>query len=121
MRCSCCRSRTPRAGARFTVAWRVHRSFDPHPVYPGMVPFGAFTVTDDRGRRYRLDFAGSDGPEWSGEVELRPGRPATCAGWTSRRRAARPSGSAWTRTPPARRRRGARGQPADASAPASSC
>ena len=63
------------AGARFAMACRVHSSFDPHPVYPGMVPFEAFTVTDDRGLRYHLDFAGSDGPEWSGEVELRPGPP----------------------------------------------
>ena len=63
------------AGARFALAWRVHSSFDAQPVYPGMVPFGAFTVTDDRGHRYHLDFAGSDGPEWSGEVGLRPGPP----------------------------------------------
>src|ERR1019366_8260352 len=57
------------------MACRVPSSFDPPPVYPGMVPFEAFTVTDDRGLRYHLDFAGSDGPERSGEVELRPGPP----------------------------------------------
>jgi hypothetical protein len=63
------------AAARFTMAWRAHSSFEPHPVYPGMVPFWAFTVTDDRGRRYRLELAGSDGPEWSGEVSLMPRPP----------------------------------------------
>jgi hypothetical protein len=63
------------SGARFAMAWRVHSSSGPDPVYPGMVPFGEFTVTDDRSRRYHLDFAGGDGPDWYGEVELRPEPP----------------------------------------------
>jgi hypothetical protein len=63
------------AGAWFTMAWRAHSSFEPHPVFPGMVPFWAFTVTDDRGRRYQLELAASDGPEWSGEVALSPRPP----------------------------------------------
>jgi hypothetical protein len=62
------------SGARFAVAWRVHSSFDPDRAYPGMVPFGDFAVTDDRGRRYHLDFAG-EGPDLYGEVELRPEPP----------------------------------------------
>jgi hypothetical protein len=63
------------SGARFAAAWRVHDSFDPDRVYPGMVPFGSFTVTDDRGHRYHLDFAGGDAPDWYGELELRPEPP----------------------------------------------
>ncbi len=63
------------AGAWFAVAWRAHGSFGAQPVHHGMLPFDTFTVTDDRGRRYQLDFAGSDGPDWSGDVSLRPEPP----------------------------------------------
>jgi hypothetical protein len=65
------------AGARFTMVWQTHRRYDPEhgPVHLGMLPFERFTVTDNRGGRYQLDFARSGGPEWAGDVSLRPEPP----------------------------------------------
>src|SRR4029077_17134321 len=45
-------------GARFIAAWQVHSpalevQLSHH--YPGLIPFDEFTVTDDRGARYKLD------------------------------------------------------------------
>ena len=65
------------AGARFTMVWQTHSRYDPErdPIHPGLLPFERFTVTDDRGGRYHLDLARSGGPEWAGDVSLRPEPP----------------------------------------------
>jgi len=65
------------AGAQFTMVWQTHSRYDPErdPIHPGLLPFERFTVTDDRGGRYQLDFARSGGPEWAGDVSLRPEPP----------------------------------------------
>jgi len=66
------------AGARFTMVWQTHSVHDPEygaPVHPGLLPFERFTVTDNRGGRYHLNFARSGGPEWAGDVSLRPEPP----------------------------------------------
>jgi hypothetical protein len=63
------------AGARFTAGWRTHvlRTGPPY--------FGVCTVTDDRGRRYQLDFAGHGGGYgWGGVLMLSPD-PAPDARW----------------------------------------
>ena len=64
------------SGARFTVVWRMR---DPHsPARPGharMPPFEKLSATDDRGGRYRLQFAGRDSPEWTGRLSLHPEPP----------------------------------------------
>jgi hypothetical protein len=63
------------AGARFTITWRTRspvgkgllgRGFE-SPVFPRL-----FTVCDDRGNSYRLDFSFTD---WAGEIRLRPDPP----------------------------------------------
>jgi hypothetical protein len=63
------------SGARFTVTWRTRS-----PVGQGMMGrgFGSpvfgrlFTVRDDRGNGYRMDFSFSD---WAGEIRLHPDPP----------------------------------------------
>jgi hypothetical protein len=65
------------AGARFTMVWQTHSGYDPDhgPVHPGRLPFERFTVTDNRGGQYHLDFAHSGEPQWAGDVSLRPDPP----------------------------------------------
>ena len=65
------------AGARFTMMWQHHGRLDPErkPIHPGLLPLERFTVTDDRGGRYHLEFARSGGAEWVGDVRLRPEPP----------------------------------------------
>jgi len=65
------------SGSVFTMVWRIRSSFAPHTVGPAppSVLAWLFTVTDDRGHRYDLDFAGSGGPEWAGVLRLRPDPP----------------------------------------------
>jgi hypothetical protein len=60
------------SGARFTVAWRLSSSGSPggHPL-----PAGLFGVTDDKGGWYSLSFTGCGGPDWAGEIRLRPDPP----------------------------------------------
>jgi hypothetical protein len=64
-------------GARFTMVWQSHDGYDTKrgPFHPGLIPFEQFTVTDDQGGRYHLDFARSGGPEWAGDISLRPEPP----------------------------------------------
>jgi hypothetical protein len=64
-------------GARFTMMWQHHGRSDPErkPIHPALLPLERFTVTDDRGGRYHLEFARSGGAEWVGDVRLRPEPP----------------------------------------------
>src|SRR5580704_266402 len=41
-----------------------------------LIPFEQFTVADDRGARYELDFTPGGGPEWTSVISLRPTPPA---------------------------------------------
>ena len=43
--------------------------------HPDLIPFELFTVADDRGTRYDLDFTPGGGPEWTNEISLRPTPP----------------------------------------------
>jgi hypothetical protein len=56
-------------GARFAVAWRMS-SGAAHPL-----PSGLFWITDDRGACYSPAFTGCGGPDWAGEIRLRPDPP----------------------------------------------
>jgi hypothetical protein len=64
--------------ARFTAVWDVPIQT---PLYlmelqrPGLVPFGPYTVTDDRGARYQLEWTPGSDPKWTGEIRLCPDPP----------------------------------------------
>jgi len=47
----------------------------PRPGQARMPPIEEFSATDDRGGRYRFQFAGRDNPEWTGRLSLRPEPP----------------------------------------------
>jgi hypothetical protein len=67
------------SGARFIAAWGIHTSSLEEPLghqhHPGLIPFGEFTVTDDRGGRYELDCTPAGDPAWTSEIRLRPTPP----------------------------------------------
>ncbi len=66
------------AGAQFHVMWGTGTSSLHYQLgmpYPEWLPARLFTVTDDRGARYELDFAPRSGPEWTSEIALRPAPP----------------------------------------------
>ena len=66
------------SGARFIAAWGMRTPSLQHPMglpHPDLIPFELFTVTDDRGARYDLDFTPGSGPEWTCEIGLRPTPP----------------------------------------------
>ncbi len=66
------------AGARLTAVWGIRTLSLQHRMglrHPDLIPFELFTVTDDRGARYDLDFVPGGGPEWTGEISLRPNPP----------------------------------------------
>ena len=60
------------SGARFAIAWRISSS-GAGGGFP--LPVGLFGVTDDTGARYSLSFTGCGGPDWAGEIRLRPDPP----------------------------------------------
>ena len=65
------------SGARFIAAWGMRTLSLPHPMglaHPDLKPFELFTVTDDRGARYDLDFM-PGGREWTSEISLHPTPP----------------------------------------------
>ena len=65
------------SGARFIAAWGMRTLSLPHPMglaHPDLKPFELFTVTDDRGARYDLDFM-PGGREWTCEISLHPTPP----------------------------------------------
>lgn len=66
------------SGARFIAAWDIRSLFLPGGLglhHPDLIPFDRFTVADDRGTRYRLEFTPGGGPDWVSEVGLRPEPP----------------------------------------------
>ena len=65
-------------GARFIAAWQVHSpslevQLSRH--YPGLIPFDEFTVTDDRGARYKLDHMPGSDLAWPNMIRLNPAPP----------------------------------------------
>jgi len=65
-------------GARFIAAWQVHSpalevQLSHH--YPGLIPFDEFTVTDDRGGRYKLDHTPGSDLAWPNMIRLNPAPP----------------------------------------------
>ena len=66
------------SGARFTAVWDVPTQallYVMEMQRPGLVPFGPYTVTDDRGARYHLEWTPGGDPEWTGEIRLCPDPP----------------------------------------------
>ena len=67
------------SGARFIAAWGIRTQSPEHRLsllqHPGLVPFGLFTVNDDRGARYDLDGTPTGDPDWTSEISLRPTPP----------------------------------------------
>ncbi|MGP0025555.1 MAG: hypothetical protein ACLPKE_19675 [Streptosporangiaceae bacterium] len=66
------------SGARFIAVWGLYtptRQLRLGLRHPDLIPFELFTVADDRGARYDLDFTPGDGPEWTSEISLRPTPP----------------------------------------------
>ena len=66
------------SGARFIAAWQVHSpslevQLSHH--YPGLIPFDEFTVTDDRGARYKLDHTPGSDLAWPNMIRLSPAPP----------------------------------------------
>jgi hypothetical protein len=67
------------SGARFIAVWGIRTPLVQLRMglaHPDLIPFGQFTVADDRGARYELDFAPGSGPEWTSVIALRPTPPA---------------------------------------------
>ena len=68
------------SGARFIAVWGIRTpsraASDGLGSTPSLIPFGQFTVADDRGARYELDFTPGSGPEWTSVIGLRPTPPA---------------------------------------------
>jgi hypothetical protein len=65
------------AGARFNVVYGL-RGVPGEPLAEH-VPAGRFGVTDDQGRRYRLEFMRDGGPGWVSILRLEPAPPADVA------------------------------------------
>ena len=66
------------SGARFIAVWGLYtptRQLRLGLRHPDLIPFELFTVADDRGAHYDLDFTPGDGPEWTSEISLRPTPP----------------------------------------------
>jgi hypothetical protein len=66
------------AGARFTATWRNRGRVEPGrfaAAMHGAVFPQLFTATDDKGRRYRLDFMFDGGLDWAGEIRVLPEPP----------------------------------------------
>jgi hypothetical protein len=60
------------AGARFFAVWNLRT---PALQDATLIPLAAFTVTDDRGIRYRLEFTPGGDSGWTSEIGLRPAPP----------------------------------------------
>jgi hypothetical protein len=67
-----------RAGARLFVLWgqpALSREYGLGLQQVERFPVGLFTVTDDRGAAYELDFTHADGSAWASQARLRPTPP----------------------------------------------
>jgi hypothetical protein len=67
------------SGARFIAVWGIRTPLLQLRLglaHPDLIPFEQFTVADDRGARYELDFTPGGGPEWTSVISLRPTPPA---------------------------------------------
>ena len=65
-------------GARLIVLWGkppLSRGHELGLQRAELFPVDLFTVTDDRGSAYELDFTPADGPEWISQLNLRPVPP----------------------------------------------
>jgi hypothetical protein len=60
------------AGPRFYTVWSLRT---PARQDAGLIPLAGFTVTDNRGDRYRLEFTPSGDSGWTSEIGLRPAPP----------------------------------------------
>ncbi len=60
------------AGPRFFAVWNIRA---PARQDAALIPLAAFTVTDDRGTRYRAEFTPSGDSGWTSELGLRPAPP----------------------------------------------
>jgi hypothetical protein len=66
------------AGARLIVLWgkpTLSREHELGLQRAELFPVSLFTVTDNRGSAYELDFAPADGSEWISQINLRPAPP----------------------------------------------
>ena len=66
------------SGARFIALWgkpTLSPQYELGLQQPELFPVGLFTVTDDRGSAYELDFTHGGGPEWISQISLRPAPP----------------------------------------------
>jgi hypothetical protein len=66
------------AGARLIVLWgkpTLSRGHELGLQQAELFPVGLFTVTDDRGSAYELDFTPANGSEWISQINLRPVPP----------------------------------------------
>jgi hypothetical protein len=65
-------------GARLIVLWgkpTLSREHELGLQQAELLPVGLFTVTDDRGSAYELDFTHADGSDWISQINLRPAPP----------------------------------------------
>jgi len=65
-------------GARFIAAWQIRSpalevQLSHH--YPGLIPYDEFTVTDDRGARYKLEHTPGSDLAWPNMIRLSPAPP----------------------------------------------
>lgn len=65
-------------GARFIAAWQIRSpalevQLSHH--YPGLIPYHEFTVTDDRGARYKLEHTPGSDLAWPNMIRLSPAPP----------------------------------------------
>src|SRR5260370_34934952 len=66
------------AGARFAATWRTRDPLGAR--HHGVLPVGAFTLTDDRGQLYELEFAAKGRPESTCDLTRCPDPPPDI-GW----------------------------------------
>lgn len=66
------------SGARFAVVWWISNSADVDRIrltHPTMLPVSDIITRDEAGTSYRVEFTGSGGPDWTGDLVLHPEPP----------------------------------------------